>query len=330
LIDFVVRLGETAKRANDANRRIFKPQRAAAHRQRGLRQGETWLMSKFRSGKPSERLISDFATQGYFLLEKFYDYDSDIRPVHEGIRRIVELVAKKYQIDTPAPAAPEEAMAKTYPAIIAANRAYGAEVYDAVKQIPAFWNLVGHRKNLELFALLRPDSIPGIAAGGAGIRIDNPREEKYRATWHQEFPAQLRSMDGVVFWSPLLSVTNDMGPVELCPGSHKAGLVPVYEDDGGVGQTGAYALRLDREAERLSKYERIAPLTKPGDLLLMDFLTLHASGHNKSDRPRWTMQWRLFNFADPVGIKIGWRGSFAAGVKYQDVLPELVASNVKV
>jgi len=46
-------------------------------------------MSKFRSGKPSERLISDFATQGYFLLEKFYDHDSDIRPVHEGIRRIV-------------------------------------------------------------------------------------------------------------------------------------------------------------------------------------------------------------------------------------------------
>jgi len=287
-------------------------------------------MSKFRSGKPSERLSSDFASQGYFLLEKFYDHDSEIRPVQEGIRRIVELVAKKYRIDTPVPATPEEAMAKTYPAIIAVNRIYGTEVYDAVKQIPAFWNLVGHRKNLELFALLRSDSVPGIAAGGAGIRIDNPREEKYRATWHQEFPAQLRSMDGVVFWSPLLPVTNDMGPVELCPGSHKAGLVPVYEDDGGVGQTGAYALRLDREAERLSKYERIAPLTKPGDLLLMDFLTLHASGHNKSDRPRWTMQWRLFNFADPVGIKIGWRGSFAAGVKYQDVLPELVASNVKV
>jgi ectoine hydroxylase-related dioxygenase (phytanoyl-CoA dioxygenase family) len=121
-----------------------------------------------------------------------------------------------------------------------------------------------------------------------------------------------------------------MGPVEVCPGSHKAGLVPVYEDDGGVGQTGAYALRLDREAERLSQYERIAPLTKPGDLLVMDFLTLHASGHNNSDRARWTMQWRLFNFADPVGIKIGWRGSFAAGLKYQDVLPELVASNAKV
>ncbi len=53
-------------------------------------------------------------------------------------------------------------------------------------------------------------------------------------------------------------------------------------------------------------------------------MTLHASGFNVSSIPRWTMQWRMFNFANPTGIKIGWRGSFAAGVKFQwDLLPEL-------
>jgi len=288
-----------------------------------------WTMSELSSWKPSEHVGSEFAERGYFLAEKFYDLTSEIRPIQEGIHRIVELVARKYQIDTPMPATPEEAMAKTYPAIIAVNRSYGSEIYDAVKQIPAFWTMVGNARNSELFKVLRPNSVPGIAAGGAGIRIDNPREDKYRAAWHQEFPAQLRSIDGVVFWSPLLPVAKEMGPVELCPGSHKAGPIPVYEDAGGVGQTGAYALRLDRESERLAEYEQIAPLTNPGDLLVMDFLTLHASGRNVSNRPRWTMQWRLFNFADPVGIKIGWRGSFAAGVKYQDILPELVASNSK-
>ena len=221
-------------------------------------------------------------------------------------------------------------MTRTYPAIIAANRRYGSEVYDAVKQIPAFCALVADARNAELFRVLRPDSVPGIAGGGAGIRIDNPGEDKYRAAWHQEFPSQLRSLDGVVFWSPLLPVVPEMGPVELCVGSHKEGPIPVYEDDGGVGQTGAYALRLDREGERVAKYERIAPHTQPGDLLIMDFLTLHASGRNISDRPRWSMQWRLFNFEDPIGIKIGWRGSYAAGVKFQDIFPELVASNSRV
>jgi hypothetical protein len=286
-------------------------------------------VSEFKSWHLSEHVTAEFAGQGYLLAEKFYDYESEIRPVQEDICTIVSLVARKYQIDTPPPATPEEAMTRTYPAIVAADRSYGSEIYDAVKQIPAYWALVGNSRNTELFKALRPNSIPGIAAGGAGIRIDNPGEEKYRAAWHQEFPAQLRSLDGVVFWSPLLPVAPEMGPVELCPGSQKVGPLPVYEDDGGVGQTGAYALRLDRETELLAKYERIAPLTRPGDLLVMDFLTLHASGRNVSNRPRWTMQWRLFNFADPVGIKIGWRGSYAAGVRYQDVLPELVSSSAR-
>ena len=49
------------------------------------------------------------------------------------------------------------------------------------------------------------------------------------------------------------------------------------------------------------------------DLLIMDFLTLHASGHNTSRRSRWSMQSRLFNFREPTGVSHAWRGSYAAG-----------------
>jgi hypothetical protein len=266
-----------------------------------------------------------FIQDGFAVVRGFYD-ESEIRPIQEGIKSVIELVARKYGVAVQG-SSPEAVMARTYLDLISANRAYGGEIYDAVKQIPEFLALVANAKNRALFEQIRPGSIPGIAAGGFGIRIDNPGEEKFRAPWHQEFPAQLRSIDGVVFWSPLLAVIQKMGPVELCPGSHREGPVPVYQDEGGLGKSGAYALRLDREPERLAKYSRAAPLTEPGDLLVMDFLTLHASGLNVSDRSRWTMQWRMFNFADPTGIKIGWRGSFAAGIKFQDVMPELVAGN---
>ena len=53
----------------------------------------------------------------------------------------------------------------------------------------------------------------------------------------------------------------------------------------------------------------------------MDFLTLHQSGQNVSDRSRWSMQFRYFNFADPVGVDIAWAGSYAAGMKFEDILP---------
>lgn len=267
-------------------------------------------------------IVGDFDRDGFALLKGFYDLAEDISPIHEGVRRIVELLGRKHGIDAPCATA-HEAMMQGYPALIKCNRAWGGVVYDAVKQIPAFLKLVSNIRNNRLFEQLRPGSTPGVAAGGYGIRIDNPCEEKYRAPWHQEFPAQLRSLDGVVFWSPLLEVTPAMGPVEIAVGSHKDGLVPVFEDGGEAGKTGAYAMRLERETERISRYERLAPLTKPGDLLVMDFLTLHQSGLNQASNPRWSMQFRYFNFIDPLGVRIDWKGSFAANEKFGDILPEL-------
>lgn len=270
------------------------------------------------------RSRADFADKGYLVMPGFYDLASDIAPIQEGIRRIIALLCDRHGVDAPT-ATPTEAMTRAYPALIARKRAWGSEVYDAVKQIPAFFRLVSKVENDALFRALRPGSVPGIAAGGYGIRIDNPGEEKFRAQWHQEFPSQLRSSDGIVFWTPLLPVSPDMGPVQIAEGSQVEGPIPVYRDGKGVGATGAYALHLDRAEERLARYRHVAPLSQPGDLILMDFMTLHQSGHNMAAIPRWSIQFRLFNFADPLGIRIGWRGSFAAGVDFATVLPELVA-----
>jgi hypothetical protein len=267
-------------------------------------------------------LAEQFREEGFCLLRGFYDPGADIAPIRDGIREIVARVADRHGVSVPC-ATPEQAMTEGYRALIAIQRAWGGEVYDAVKQIPAFMTLVANPRNSALFALLRPGSVPGIAAGGYGIRIDNPHEERFRSPWHQEFPAQLRSPDGIVFWSPLLPVTPELGPVQLAPRSHAEGIVPVREESGPAGQTGAYALRLADEEARLARYQVQAPLTEPGDLLLMDFLTLHRSGENVGSRPRWTMQFRYFNFGHPLGVRIGWAGSFAAGKRFEDVLPEL-------
>jgi len=269
--------------------------------------------------------IERFSENGLAISEGFYNSVHEIDPILVGIQAIISILLAKYGVDAPC-STPHEAMTIGYTALIQKNRTWGGEVYDAIKQIPAFMTLIGNARNSEIFQRLRPGSVPGVAAGGYGMRIDNPGEEKFRAQWHQEFPSQLRSIDGVVFWTPLLAVTPDMGPVEIAVGSHKEGLIPVYEDDAGVGKSGAYALHLDGEQERLKKYKVVAPCTKPGDLVLMDFLTMHQSGINVSKIPRWSIQFRLFNFADPVGIKLGWRGSFATGQKFSDLVPELVAT----
>jgi hypothetical protein len=271
-----------------------------------------------------DAIAEEFRQNGFVLIRGFYDVDTEVAPIQAAIRDIVLAVAGRHGVSVPA-STPLEAMTTGYRTLIGHDRSWGAEIYDAVKQIPAFLRLVSSDKNDSIFRALRDNAIPGIAAGGFGIRIDNPSEDRFRSPWHQEFPAQLRSLDGVVFWTPLIAIAANMGPVEIAAGSHAEGIIPVYEENATAGRVGAYALRLDREEERLARYSRVAPLTQPGDLILMDFLTMHQSGENRSDRPRWSIQFRYFNFNEPLGQRIGWTGSFAANVDFRHIIPELAA-----
>lgn len=262
-----------------------------------------------------------FERDGLLVLRSFYDFDADITPIQKGIHDIIGQVMRRHKIGDTRGAFPQMPFDQQFLDLVATDRSLGGEIYDAVKQIPAFIRLLGKPDHENLFRELRQNSVPGVAAGGHGIRIDIPGEDRYRAEWHQEYPSQLRSLDGLVFWSPLVSMTPEIGPVRFCLGSHRHGLQKVTST--GSGQTGAYALRLCDEANVVSHFEQSAPLLAPGDLAVVDFLTLHASGHNISDRARWSLQFRYFNFSDPTGMRHGWKGSFAAGVDFRSIHPEL-------
>lgn len=274
----------------------------------------------------NDEQILEFREKGFVLLPGFYDLEGEVAPIQRGIHRLIGLVIAQHGLAIRQACFSPEDFDSGFQDLIARDRRLGGVIYDAVKQIPAFMRLVASSRHEALLCQLRGTDAPGIAAGGHGIRIDNPHEEKFRAPWHQEYPAQLRSVDGIVLWSPLLAVTEELGPVEIAIGSHREGLLPVLgHDPSHPEKKGAYALVLADEEKHLEKYLRTAPLTKPGDLLVMDFLTLHRSGANRGTRSRWSMQFRYFNFREPTGMRIGWSGSFAAGIDFRTLHPELVA-----
>jgi ectoine hydroxylase-related dioxygenase (phytanoyl-CoA dioxygenase family) len=271
--------------------------------------------------------IAQFHREGYLLLHGFYPAEL-IDEVCQGIYQVIGKVMEKYSISDERSAFSVDSFDQAYNALITNDRQLGSEIYDAVKYIPAFWKLVSDSSHSALMKQLRPDALPAVASSGCGIRIDNPSEDRYRALWHQEYPAQLRSLDGLVFWSPLLPITTELGPVVICPGSHTEGALPVLRlSTASSGRTGAYGLKLLNEEALLQKYQKVSPLTNPGDLLLMDFLTLHASGFNRSLRSRWSMQFRYFNMAEATGIRHGWKGSYAEGVDFASIHPELIAES---
>ena len=272
----------------------------------------------------SQSQHESFASDGFLLLPGFYDTRLEIEPVKRAIHSIIGLVIQRHRLEIKQSPFTNESFDSGYQDLITVNRAAGGEVYDAIKQIPAYIRVVADPRHEQLFRELRPNSLPGIAAGGYGIRIDNPREERFRAPWHQEYPAQLRSLDGLVLWSSLVQITPELGPVTICAGSHKLGPLPVYtKDPANPDKIGAYGLILENAANLVTRFKHAEPLPAPGDLLIIDFLTVHASGFNIGQRSRWSMQMRLFNFQEPTGMRIGWKGSFASGVDFRQLHPEL-------
>lgn len=272
--------------------------------------------------------INEFNMNGILLIPDFYSYEEDIKPIQKDIYTIINILIKKYNLNIYRTTFQGKNFDDGLIDLLQYNRSYISEIYDAIKQIPSFIKLISKKENEQIVKQLLKSELVGIANRGFGIRIDLPKEEKYRANWHQEYPSQLKSMKGVVLWSPLVEIYNKIGPVEVCLGSHKEGVLPVYKDTRNKKEN-AYALRINSEEKVIEKYKKIAPLSKPGDLILIDWLLVHQSGFNTSDRARWSMQMRYFDFLDNTGQKLSWKGSFAEGIKFEEIHPELLITKGK-
>ncbi len=267
----------------------------------------------------TESLRKELNEKGFCKIPKFFSYEEEVKPIKLAINQITSLLAEKY-LGRRSHHSGDEAFVGDYLELIALKRSIGGVVYDAVKQIPEFANLVSSKKCVNLFKALRNTEIAGVCRGGDGIRIDNPNEDKFKAPWHQEYPVQYGSLYGFVFWSPLVEIDVDIGPVHILSGSHKEGLLKVHYPD--PKNRTPYGLHFVDEKEIIEKYECVKGICSPGDLLIMDFLTVHKSGTNTSKSSRWSMQFRYFDFMDKEGRRIDWANNVSQGNSIEKLYPE--------
>ena len=274
----------------------------------------------------NEEQIKDFNENGVLVLRNFYNYEEDIKPIQHDIYKIIDIIVSKYNLDVKREPFSGENFFNGYLDVIKYNRSYGGEIYDAIKQLPSFIRLVSNKKNEDLYKQIRKSNSVGIGLGNFGIRIDNPLEHNYKTDWHQEYLSHLRSIDGIVFWSSLISVTKDMGAVEVLLKSHQLGLCKLKNQNTKTINNNytAYTneLKITNIEKYTSSYQSVIPETNPTDLIIMDYLTIHRSGFNLSNKSRWSIQLRYFNFENEEGQKINWSRSFASGVNPQNLYPK--------
>src|SRR6185369_16466436 len=125
----------------------------------------------------ADQQVSDFHRDGVLVLPSFYDRPAEIEPIQRCIHHLIGALLLKYALPLRRLPFTPATFDDGYQALIAHDRAIGGEIYDAVKNIPAFIRLSASEKHDALLAQLVDTEAPGFAAGGSGIRIDNPNEE---------------------------------------------------------------------------------------------------------------------------------------------------------
>src|SRR5437660_1211390 len=99
--------------------------------------------------------LRELRKSGLVVLRGFYDMEGDIVPVQRGIHQVVgQVMARNGHPDARREFLPER-FDEGYLDLCRANRAWGGEVYDAIKQVPAFVRLVSHPAHEAILSQVR-------------------------------------------------------------------------------------------------------------------------------------------------------------------------------
>lgn len=277
------------------------------------------LKIKYHNGfKFSKSQLEEYNKSGVVYLESFYDLNTEILPIQKDIYRLIGIIIKEHLLPIKQENFSPDNFDSGLQELVKNHRKHVSDVYDAVKKLSSYVRLANSVKNENLAKELLNSEFVGFANRGYGIRMDNPNEDKFLTQWHQDYVSQLCSPKGVVLWSPLRDVTMNTGPVVICPGSHHEGIFPIIRDGHG-----SHGLKIKNEDMIIGRYQSVVPEVKSGDMVVIDYLTLHCSSPNRSQATRWAMISRYFDFLDKTGISYGWKGGLQEGYSFETMHKEL-------
>ncbi len=154
------------------------------------------------------------------------------------------------------------------------------------QKLPSLWGLA-------ISATKHLDMVHPVFNTKPLLMISSAYTAKSDAYWkipaHQDWPSNLGSTNGVTVWVPLVDVDEELGPLEVSPGSHLLG--SLEHEMNGVPVLKDY------------KGEFVSLPVKVGDAIIFSTMTVHRSGVNKSDRIRWSCAFRYNDAAEESFIK---------------------------
>lgn len=103
---------------------------------------------------------------------------------------------------------------------------------------------------------------------------------------HQDFPSVQGSLDGLVIWIPLVDIDINRYPLEVIPGSHKNGILPSSKNNNSTWEI---------KSEYYNEADFIPVECEIGDVIFMNYFTVHRSSQNGDHRLRLACSTRYDN-----------------------------------
>lgn len=133
---------------------------------------------------------------------------------------------------------------------------------------------------------------------------------------HQDFPSVQGSLDGVVVWLPLVDVDRDNFPLELIPGSHRRGMLPMIDHGESTREV---------RPDLYNEGDFVPAEVEVGDVIFMSMFTIHRSSVTGSPgRCRLAISTRFDNADEPTFVDRAYPTAYVRSVRreqYYDGFP---------
>jgi phytanoyl-CoA hydroxylase len=132
---------------------------------------------------------------------------------------------------------------------------------------------------------------------------------------HQDWRTGQGSLDSTVVWFPMVNAGEEIGALQVIPGSHITGLLEASTS----GYQGGITTNLREEDFVQTEFE-------VGDLLIFSAFLVHRSGNNVTRNIRWSVQLRYNNLDEPTFIERGYPMAYIYKPETELVTPNFPTS----
>lgn len=154
--------------------------------------------------------------------------------------------------------------------------------YDLVQTNIILKSITSKKNIINNVANLMEINHSSVSHSNVMIRMDGPNDDKNTYGWHQErsYYNMNGKTGGIFVWIALVDMTKNLGPLEICIGSHKKGFIKSKNKKKFKG-----SLQKIVPASEIKKYKNkiLSVKMKAGDAIFCNMNTFHKSGSNISD-----------------------------------------------